>query len=95
MMWLEMLVVALLALELTDSPFLVSFTFFLRFLPMLFGFGLGVLAERLNRKYLMIIGLVILQGACGALVTASERLAARLEWDHYVAGTLAEILSNT
>jgi hypothetical protein len=41
----------------------------------------------------LIIGLIILQGACGALVTASERLAARLEWDHYVAGTVAEILS--
>jgi hypothetical protein len=41
----------------------------------------------------LFIGLIILQGACGALVTASERLAARLEWDHYVAGTVAEILS--
>ncbi len=59
MMWLEMLVIALLALELTDSPFLVSITFFLRFLPMLFGFGLGVLAERLNRKHLMAGGLAV------------------------------------
>ena len=59
MMWLEMLVVALLALELTDSPFLVSVTFFLRFLPMLFGFGIGVLAERLNRKYLLMTGLAV------------------------------------
>jgi MFS family permease len=59
MMWLEMLVIALLALELTDSPFLVSITFFLRFLPMLFGFALGVLAERLNRKYLMAGGLAV------------------------------------
>ncbi len=41
----------------------------------------------------LIIGLIILQGTCGALITASERLAARLEWDHYVAGTVAEILS--
>jgi hypothetical protein len=41
----------------------------------------------------LIVGLLILQAACGALVTASERLAARLEWDHYVAGTVAEILS--
>jgi len=41
----------------------------------------------------LIIGLIILQGACGALITASVRLAARLEWDHYVAGTAAEILS--
>lgn len=41
----------------------------------------------------LIIGLIIIQGTCGALITASERLAARLEWDHYVAGTVAEILS--
>ncbi|NND92834.1 MAG: hypothetical protein HKN42_18405 [Granulosicoccus sp.] len=41
----------------------------------------------------LVIGLIILQGTCGALITASERLAARLEWDHYVAGTMTEILS--
>lgn len=41
----------------------------------------------------LIVGLVILQSACGALITASERLAARMGWDHYVAGTVAEILS--
>lgn len=38
-------------------------------------------------------GLLILQAACSAIITATERLAARLAWDHYVAGTLAEILS--
>lgn len=67
MMSLEMLVIALLALELTDSPFLVSITFFLRFLPMLFGFGLGVLAERLNRKHLMAGGLAIQATVSAAL----------------------------
>jgi hypothetical protein len=41
----------------------------------------------------LIVGLLILQVACAALVTASERLAARLDWNHYVAGTCAEILS--
>ena len=39
------------------------------------------------------MGLLILSGACNALVTASQRLAARLGWNHYVAGTAAEILS--
>jgi len=28
-----------------------------------------------------LVGLIILQGACEALVTASERLAARLQWN--------------
>jgi hypothetical protein len=41
----------------------------------------------------LLVGLLILSAACSALVTASQRLAARLEWDHYVAGTVAEILS--
>jgi Ca2+/Na+ antiporter len=41
----------------------------------------------------LLIGLIILQAACDALITATERLAARKQWDHYVAGTLAEIFS--
>ncbi len=47
----------------------------------------------LNVLASLTVGLLVLQGACDALVTASERLAARLEWDHYVAGSVAEILS--
>lgn len=38
-------------------------------------------------------GLLILMAACELLVTATERLAARFHWNHYTAGTLAEILS--
>ncbi|GJM12995.1 MAG: hypothetical protein DHS20C12_13980 [Pseudohongiella sp.] len=41
------------------------------------------------------IGLIILIAACEILVSATERLAARFQWDHYIAGTLAEILSTT
>ena len=85
MMWLEMLVVALIALELTDSPFLVSVTFFLRFLPMLFGFGIGVIAERLNRKYLMIGGLVI-QATVSAIL-ASLIIADLIEYWHLALGS--------
>jgi MFS family permease len=85
MMWLEMLVVALLALELTDSPFLVSVTFFLRFLPMLFGFGFGVVAERLNRKYLMIGGLAVQAAVSGVL--ALLVIADLLEYWHLAAGS--------
>ena len=54
------------------------------------GFALaGWLAAGLS----LFVGLIILQGACEALVTASVRLAARLQWNHYVGGTVAEILS--
>lgn len=41
----------------------------------------------------LVVGLLILESACDALVTATERFAARQTWDHYVAGTLSEILS--
>lgn len=41
----------------------------------------------------LLTGLIILQAACDALITGTERLAARLKWAHYIAGTMAEILS--
>lgn len=41
----------------------------------------------------LITGLLIIQGACEALVQSVERLGARLHWDGYVAGTAGEILS--
>ena len=41
----------------------------------------------------LLVGLIILQAACDALLTATERLAARRHWDHYIAGTLAEIFA--
>lgn len=41
----------------------------------------------------LVIGLLILKSACDALVTATERFAARQMWDHYVAATLSEMLS--
>lgn len=41
----------------------------------------------------LITGLLILQGACEALVQSVQRLGARLHWDGYVAGTIGEIMS--
>ncbi len=41
----------------------------------------------------LIAGLLFIQTACDAFITSTERMAARLRWDHYVAGTVAEILS--
>ncbi|MDZ7784090.1 MAG: hypothetical protein U5K56_14515 [Halioglobus sp.] len=35
----------------------------------------------------LVSGLIILMAACEILVTATERLAARLHWNHYTAGT--------
>jgi len=38
-------------------------------------------------------GLIILMSACEVLITATERMAARFHWNHYTAGTVAEIIS--
>ena len=84
-MWLEMLVVPLLTLELTDSPFLVSLVFFLRFVPMLFGFGLGVLSERINRKHLLTSGLIV--QAATALTWALLAVTGSIEFWHLAVGS--------
>ena len=85
MMWLEMLVIPLLTLELTDSPFLVSLVFFLRFVPMLFGFGLGVLSERINRKHLLTSGLIV--QAATALTWALLAVTGSIEFWHLAVGS--------
>ncbi len=41
----------------------------------------------------LVAGLLVTQGACEALVQATERLGARLRWDGYIAGTIAAILA--
>jgi Ca2+/Na+ antiporter len=41
----------------------------------------------------LLSGMLILSGACEFLVRATEGLAARLGWDEYVGGTVAEIVS--
>ena len=41
----------------------------------------------------LIAGLLILQGACEALVQSVEHLGGRLRWDAFVAGTFAEMLA--
>ena len=84
-MWLEILVIPLLTLELTDSPFLVSLVFFLRFVPMLFGFGLGVLSERINRKHLLVSGLIV--QAATALTWALLALTGSIEFWHLAVGS--------
>lgn len=72
--------------------------------PMIFGLALWVVSILLERLGVvqsplvrsigaLLVGMLILRTACDALITAAERLAARKRWDHYVAATLAEMLS--
>ncbi|MDA1256876.1 MAG: MFS transporter [Chloroflexi bacterium] len=85
MRWLDTLVLALVALDLTGSPFLVSLTFFFRMAPMLLGLGLGVIADRANRKYFLVGGLVI--QAVIAAVMASLLIMDVLEYWHLAVAT--------
>lgn len=51
------------------------------------------LPHYLEAIFSLVVGLIIIQVACQVLVVATERFAARMRWTHYVAGTVAEILS--
>jgi hypothetical protein len=59
-------------------------------LPSVFSIELPVVVRSAGS---LLVGLLILRTACDALITAAERIAARKQWDHYVAATLAEMLS--
>ena len=66
--WLEVLAVAVFVFELTDSPFIVSLMLVLRMSPMIFFGGLiGVLAEKINRRQLLLIGFWSVATSCAVL----------------------------
>lgn len=59
--WLELLVISIYVYEVTGSPFLTALMTFFRLLPMvLLGAVIGAVAERLNRRVLMLCGLSVL-----------------------------------
>lgn len=66
--WLELLAISVYVLEVSGSPFLVALMTFLRMAPMfLFGIPAGALADRHDRKQLLLFGLLVLAGAAGVL----------------------------
>jgi MFS family permease len=66
--WLELLAISVYVLEITGSPFLVALMTFLRMAPMfLFGIPAGALADRYDRKVLLLIGLLVLAAAAAVL----------------------------
>ena len=76
--WLELLAVSVYVLQTTGSPFLVALMMFLRMAPMfLFGIPAGALADRYDRKHLLIIGLLVLAGTAAALALVAflDRIA--------------------
>jgi MFS family permease len=76
--WLELLAISVYVLETTGSPFQVALMTFLRMSPMfLFGIPAGALADRYDRKRLLLIGLLVLAGAAAALALVAflDRIA--------------------
>jgi MFS family permease len=60
MKWLEILAVGVYVFDKTASPFLVSLVLFCRLAPMMvFGAALGALAERMNKKSILLAGLAL------------------------------------
>ena len=84
--WLELLAISVYVLETTGSPFLVALMTFLRMAPMfLFGIPAGALADRYDRKRLLLIGLLVLAAAAAAL--AAVALLDRIALWHIAVGT--------
>jgi MFS family permease len=84
--WLELLAISVYVLETTGSPFLVALMTFLRMAPMfLFGIPAGALADRYDRKRLLLIGLGVLAAAAGALALIT--LQGRITLWHIATGT--------
>jgi MFS family permease len=84
--WLELLAISVYVLETTGSPFLVALMTFLRMAPMfLFGIPAGALADRYDRKRLLLIGLLVLAAAAAALALLAVQ--GRIALWHIAVGT--------
>ena len=83
--WLEILVIAVYTLEVTGSALAVALMLLARALPMfLFGSITGVIAERVNRRHIMI---VVLFGACAvSAALGALAVSGRIELWHVAVG---------
>ena len=70
MRWLDVLAIGVYTHQVTGDPLIVATMLFLRMLPMLlFGALIGAWAERVNRKYLLMTGILIIAVLYGVLGT--------------------------
>ena len=91
--WLEFVAIAIFAYELTQSPELVALLAVLRMLPyVLLGFGMGALADAVDRKPLLVASLLLdgagvgamavltFTGAAGYAIVAAATMASGAFW---------------
>ncbi|MEP3068656.1 MAG: MFS transporter [Parvibaculum sp.] len=72
MRWLELLAVGVWVYDLTNSPVLVALMTMLRMAPLaLFGSIVGVIADRLDRKLLLVLSLSLMAGTAGVLAVSA------------------------
>ena len=68
MRWLEMLAIGIFVFEITGSALLVAVMTIARQLPLaLFGSFIGPIAEKTNRKYLLLAGFILMTFSSGAM----------------------------
>ena len=66
--WMDVLAVSVYVLQITGSPFFVALTLFVRIIPLLlFGAAVGAVAELVDRKKLLVFGMVFLACVYGGL----------------------------
>ena len=93
--WLEMLALGIFAYDLTGSPFLVALLPVLRLIPLvLFGAVIGTYADRVDRRTVLLVALVLIMALSVAMTALA--LAGALEYWHIaVACFLAGIFWTT
>jgi len=85
--WLELLAISLFVLERTGSPFLVALLTFLRMAPLfLCGIPAGAIADRYDRRRLLIVGLIVLALASAILAVLAG--IGRIEIWHIALGAV-------
>ena len=72
--WLEMLALGIYAVEVTGSPLLVALLMILRLAPLaLFGVVIGTLADRADRKLVVIVSLVLVFALSVVMLATTTR----------------------
>ncbi len=70
MRWFETLAIGVYVYNISDSAFLVAIFLLLRWMPLvLFGIGMGVAADRISRRLMMVVGLSIMSVISATLGT--------------------------
>jgi MFS family permease len=84
--WFEILAVSVFTFQLTGSPSTVALMTFIRMAPLfLFGLLAGALADRFDRKRILIVGLLVL--TVSSLIIAALAGSGRIELWHLAAGS--------